>query len=292
MGLIVGSARIDERGKLSGGQAGDQTGKEVCTQQYYMHSKGWYVLRAKDISVANALALAMKQACDNNNIGYDQNQRGGVITQLKKYGTLGKIAVATECDCSSLVRACVYQAIGTDVGNFTTANEASTLENSGLFEKKKAVSSSTTLYDGDILVTKTKGHTVVVTSGNARGQTTISQPAPVTKSSNYDDWVCRLQKELNRQGYTDYDRKKLVEDGENGKRTLSACPTVKKGAKGNITRLIQERLVSVGFSLTVDGDFGSTTLAKVKKFQSNRGLTSDGIVGKNTWSYLLSGKSV
>lgn len=292
MGLIVGSARIDERGKLSGGQAGDQTGKEVCTQQYYMHSKGWYVLRAKDISVANALALAMKQACDNNNIGYDQNQRGGVITQLKKYGTLGKIAVATECDCSSLVRACVYQASGTDVGNFTTANEASTLENSGLFEKKKAVSSSTTLYYGDILVTKTKGHTVVVTSGNARGQTTISQPAPVTKSSNYDDWVCRLQKELNRQGYTDYDRKKLVEDGENGKRTLSACPTVKKGAKGNITRLIQERLVSVGFSLTVDGDFGSTTLAKVKKFQSNRGLTSDGIVGKNTWSYLLSGKSV
>lgn len=292
MGLIVGSARIDERGKLSGGQAGDQTGKEVCTQQYYMHSKGWYVLRAKDISVANGIAKAMKQACDNNNIGYDQNERSGVITQLKRYGNLAKIAKATECDCSSLVRACVYQASGTDVGNFTTANEASTLENSGLFEKKKAVSSSTTLYDGDILVTKTKGHTVVVTSGNARGQTTISQPAPVTKSSNYDDWVCRLQKELNRQGYTDYDRKKLVEDGENGKHTLSACPTVKKGAKGNITRLIQERLVSVGFSLTVDGDFGSTTLAKVKKFQSNRGLTSDGIVGKNTWSYLLSGKSV
>ena len=46
--VYIGSARIDERGKASGGQAGDQTGKEVSTQNWYLHSKGWVVLRPKD----------------------------------------------------------------------------------------------------------------------------------------------------------------------------------------------------------------------------------------------------
>ena len=40
MGVIIGSARIDERGKISGGAAGDQTGSEVSTQAFYVHSKG------------------------------------------------------------------------------------------------------------------------------------------------------------------------------------------------------------------------------------------------------------
>lgn len=174
MGLIVGSARQDERGKYAGGQAGDQTGKEVATQSFYMHSQGWYVLRPKNINHANKIAQAMLDACANNNIGYDQNQRLGVITQLNKYGSLGRIGVATECDCSSLVRACVIQATGKDAGNFTTGNEATYLENSGLFEKRVSVSGSAMLYNGDILVTKTKGHTVIVVSGRSRGGTPAS----------------------------------------------------------------------------------------------------------------------
>lgn len=265
MSLIIGSARQDERGKYSGGKAGDQTGREVSTQAYYRHSKGWYVLRAKNVSHANALASAMQQACNNNNIGYDQSNRGGVITQIKKYGALNKIAVKTECDCSSLVRACVIQACGKDVGNFTTSNEASVLEASGLFESKKAVDSSTVLYNGDILVTKTKGHTVIVTSGNARANTVT---VPINSSN--DDWVNRLNAEIKRQGFSTY-------------------PTVRKGAKGNITRLIQERLNSVGFHLELDGDFGTNTYKAVKVFQRNRDLTQDGVVGANTWSWLIKG---
>lgn len=265
MSLIIGSARQDERGKYSGGKAGDQTGREVSTQAYYRHSKGWYVLRAKNVSHANALASAMQQACNNNNIGYDQSNRGGVITQIKKYGALNKIAVKTECDCSSLVRACIIQACGKDVGNFTTSNEASVLANSGLFESKKAVDSSTVLYNGDILVTKTKGHTVIVTSGNARANTVT---VPINSSN--DDWVNRLNAEIKRQGFSTY-------------------PTVRKGAKGNITKLIQERLNSVGFHLKVDGDFGKNTYKAIIVFQRNRGLTQDGVVGTNTWSWLIKG---
>lgn len=167
MSVKVGSARIDENGKLTGGKAGDQTGNEVSTQDYYMHSKGWYLLRPKDVAVANAIAKAMQSACDNDCIGYCQGHRTTVITQLQKYGSMAAISEKTEADCSSLVRGCCIEA-GFDPGNFNTANEASCLENTGKFEKRVAVTASATLYNGDILVTKTKGHTVIVVSGNPR----------------------------------------------------------------------------------------------------------------------------
>lgn len=168
MGIIFGSARIDENGNIAGGAAGDQTGNEVSTQGYYMHAKGWYDLRPKSADVANKIAAAMQQACDNNNIGYDQNQRNTVFTQLKIYGSLAAIPVKCEADCSALVRACIYQATGRDVGDIYTGNLASALEASGLFENRFSVSSESQLYNGDVLVTKSVGHTVIVVSGRSR----------------------------------------------------------------------------------------------------------------------------
>lgn len=169
MAIIIGSARIDERGSISGGAAGDQKQSatpdykgEVSLQTFYVHSKGWYILRPKSAHIATLMAQKMKQACNNPNLGYDQNQRYGVIQN----GTGSK--AKTECDCSSLVRACVKEASGKDPGDFNTATEASVLEKSGLFESKKAYSSGTALYTGDVLVTKTKGHTVIVTDGLER----------------------------------------------------------------------------------------------------------------------------
>ena len=69
MSLVVGSARIDENGHISGGKPGDQTGNEVSTQAYYVHSKGWYCLRPKSTTVANAIAEIDKvyQKCMEKN---------------------------------------------------------------------------------------------------------------------------------------------------------------------------------------------------------------------------------
>lgn len=111
-----------------------------------------------------------------------------------------------------------------------------------------------------------------------------TQTAPTTHKNGYDEWVARLQRELNAQFH-----KGLVVDGLRGSKTLGACVTVKRGARGNITRLIQERLNSVGFHISTDGIFGSGTEKAVKVFQKNRGLSADGIVGRNTWDWLLRG---
>lgn len=162
MATKIGSAAVDERGKYSGGKAGDQTGKEVRIKDFYVHSKGWVVLRAKDITVAEKLAKAMTIACNNENIGYDQGNRLGAFN----HGV--ETTVKTEADCSGLVRACIKYA-GYEVGNFTTATERTVLLATGLFDAFDFVSESKTpLYEGDILVTKTKGHTEIVVSGNKR----------------------------------------------------------------------------------------------------------------------------
>lgn len=192
MAVYIGSARGDERGYAAGGASGDQKQYttpdyrgEVSMEKFYVHSKGWVILRAKRADVAMGLAASMIQACNNKNIGYDQNQRLGVT----QHGTWS--AVRTECDCSSLVRQCIREATYAancfvDIGNFTTANEASVVMATGLFDRFNYVSGMT-LYTGDILVTKTKGHTVIVTVGAAR----VSNVYPVY-SGNSNSIVAAL----------------------------------------------------------------------------------------------------
>ena len=161
--VVIGSARIDEHGNLAGGKAGDQTGKEVSAQNYYNHSKGWIGLRPKMSEIADKQVQAMKDACANNNIGYDQNQRLGVVDNLLKAGSIRNITTKTEADCSSLVRAVVIEATGIDPGNFTTSNEVSKLMATGLYDKVE-INGEKDCRKGDILVTKRKGHTAIVIS--------------------------------------------------------------------------------------------------------------------------------
>jgi len=91
-----------------------------------------------------------------------------------------------------------------------------------------------------------------------------------------------LQHELNIQY-----NKGLAEDGIFGNNTYNACITVKQGAKGNITVLIQMALFIKEYKLDVDGIFGADTNLKVRDFQNKNGLTVDGIVGKNTFKALF-----
>ena len=179
--VIIGSARIDERGNASQGKAGDQTCKEVATEPYYRHRLGWYLLRPKEAAVAKKLAQAMREGCANDNIGYSQSDRYGVLNNLKIYGSIAKIKAKTNADCSSLVRACCIQA-GILVGDFNTASEVAVLERTGAFQKAVIVTNDTKLCQGDILVTRSKGHTVIVTEGYPReGEKPTTKPSAKPK---------------------------------------------------------------------------------------------------------------
>lgn len=170
--VMVGSARIDENGKARGGKAGDQTGREVSTQAWYKHEKGWVVLRPLSRAAGKKVAQDMLAACANANIGYDQGQRLTLYTEARNYGfDCARITKPVETDCSALVRVCLAFA-GIMVPNFTTATEASTLMASGKFAKltdKKYTDRSDYLRAGDVLVTRTQGHTVVVLNDGLLG---------------------------------------------------------------------------------------------------------------------------
>lgn len=71
--------------------------------------------------------------------------------------------------------------------------------------------------------------------------------------------------------------------------------TLSKGDGGAPVKELQTKLIALGYSCGssgADGDFGSGTLAAVKKFQSDNGLTADGIVGSATWAALASPKKI
>ena len=88
-------------------------------------------------------------------------------------------------------------------------------------------------------------------------------------SNNTDNWIKRLQEECNKQGFSSY-------------------PTLKKGARGNITKLLQEKIVSLGYNTNgVDGIFGAGTEKALISFQKSNGLVGDGIVGQNTWRKII-----
>jgi hypothetical protein len=63
--------------------------------------------------------------------------------------------------------------------------------------------------------------------------------------------------------------------------------SIGKGAKGDLVVWAQEHLLSAGYTLGVDGGFGRATKGAVLQFQAAHGLTTDGIIGPQTWGALL-----
>lgn len=181
MEIYFGSARINEKGGVSGGAPGDQKQTstpdmkgEVAIEKFYVHKLGWYIVRAKKAAHARQIGVSMNRACNNANIGYDQGTyRLGVV----KYGT--GATVKTGADCGSLVRRCVIEATGKDPGNFNTGTEVKALLNTGLFDLVQYTGRDC-LREGDILVTKTQGHTgVIVSAPTASDGTTVTDAKDV-----------------------------------------------------------------------------------------------------------------
>ncbi|MBS7564755.1 peptidoglycan-binding protein [Mucilaginibacter sp. Bleaf8] len=62
--------------------------------------------------------------------------------------------------------------------------------------------------------------------------------------------------------------------------------TLNLNSTGSEVQLLQRALSFLNYPLTIDGNFGPGTEAAVKRFQSDKGLTPDGIAGPKTWAIL------
>lgn len=79
-------------------------------------------------------------------------------------------------------------------------------------------------------------------------------------------------------------------DGSKTKAAFAANGLVKKGSTGAIVKAVQIALLCHGYSVGscgIDGEFGSDTRSAVCSFQTAKGLSVDGIVGKNTFAALF-----
>lgn len=248
MAVKIGSARSSYGNTAPGDQNG---GREVSTENWYLHSKGWVVLRAIDPAVRERIAVAMERACDNNDIGYSQPTRLTLFENVKPYGFDPACTTKpVNTDCSALVRVCVHYA-GITVDNFITSNEVSKLMATGAFEKftdDAHCKSSDHLLRGDILVTRTKGHTVVVLSNGAKA------------SEEVVSIVYKL-----------------------GDRIL------KNGMTGDDVKELQTCLIGLDYDCGIwgaDGEFGDATEQAVEQFQHANGCMVDGEFGPETLAAL------
>ena len=272
MSVKVGHASIDERKKIKGGAAGDQTGGEVCTRNWY--SKPWsYVLRPTRAELAEKSAVACEQGCANSKIGYDQNQRNNLHTQAKKVGfDLSKITVACECDCSSFMHVCAL-AGGANIpygsNGATTSTMKSKFTANGDYEvltNSKYLTSDKYLKRGDILV-KPGSHTVMVLgNGSSAGTTTGSSSSgssstPTTTAYSLKDFIKDVQKATG-----------SGVDGIAGPETIGNTVTVsaKINRKHAVIKPLQKRLNALGYNCgTVDGIAGTKFTAAVNSYQKN-----------------------
>lgn len=260
MAVRIGHASIDENGRATGGVAGDQTGKELCTRDWY--TKGWNVLlRPVRAGLAEKSAAAMEAACRNELIGYDQQGRNTLYEKAKAVNfLLDAIAKACECDCSSLVHVCAI-AGGAKLeygGNgLTTRTMVAAFVASGDYIKltdSKYLTADKYLKRGDILVKEGSHTAMVLTNGEKVGVDTPQKPEIVTVH-----YSVRL-------------------------------PMLVKGMVSDAVKAMQQLLLAKGYELPrygADSDFGEETENALLLFQEDMNLTPDAKCGPATWSALL-----
>lgn len=264
MPVMIGHSSKDENGRFTGGMAGDQTGKEVCTRNWY-NGKWDFVARFKDRAKAARAAAACKDGCKNPFVGYDQGQRNSLRAEARKVMfNLSMISTPCESDCSAFMGVCVEAAgIKLPEGNGpTTRTLRRVLEATGEFEiltDEKYLTSDKYLLEADILCSE-GSHTVMALEDGANGdKQNVSGSGTATMYYNV-----RL-------------------------------PLLKKGSKGPAVENLQRLLIGHGYNLGtygpkkdgVDSDFGDATENALEAFQEDMKLEVDGKCGPKSWAALI-----
>ena len=292
----IGHALRDENGNLKNGKAGDQTGKEVLMQDWYLHSKGWVLLRPKSAAMAERMAQAMEMACKNPDIGYDQNNRHSLYDEVKNKGfNPSKTTKPVETVCSGLIRVCAAYAYGEDiVGHVLTGDLPTALVKTGKFTKytsAKYCKSSDLLKRGDILCTPVSGHVVMVLSNGAEATGKLKVDGSWGKTTSK-----MTQKVLGLS--SKYQTGSISNQPSNNKKYLEACDESSWKFKnagyqnGSLTIKKIQKLVGA----TQDGFCSKQTVMAIQKFLNKKGFdcgTVDGYMGAKTvkaWQKYINSK--
>lgn len=269
---MISNSGHDEKGKYTGGTAGDQTGTEWQIRSWY--NRPWQcVLRHPNAVVGKTISDLSIKAAKNNNIGYDQAQRNTYWTQLKAVGyDPSKISVKCEADCSAGVIANVKAAghllkiaslqnlNATYTGNLRAGAKAAGFQ---VLTASKYLTSEKYLQLGDILLND--AHHVAVYVGNG-SLTTSGTSGSASKPSESAT-------------------SKLAIDGQGGvltiKKAQSVFGTYVDGIISNQKTACKKYMR--GFvSSCVDWDGGAGGSSLVKAIQKWAGATQDGYWGINT----------
>lgn len=262
---MISNSGSNENGKVYGGKAGDQTGREWQIRTWY--NRPWNcVLRYPDAKVQKLIAEYAEKAAKNNKIGYNQLKRLTFWEQLKKVGyNPADIKTACDADCSAGVCA-IVKAVGYKLNlpklqniseNLVTSQMRSAFKKAGfsVYTASKYLTSDKYLLRGDILLNDAHHVAINVTDGSG------TKSAPKT--------------------------------------TTAACPWaepayyVSRGSSGSGVKWVQYHLKRLGYDLGsagIDGICGSKTDAAIRAFQKAKKLEVDGIVGPKTRAALKSAK--
>ena len=134
------------------------------------------------------------------------------------------------------------------------------------------------------------GHVAIVEKINSDGSIVVSQSG--YKSKRF--WTSTIGKDYTLSGYIfqGFIYNPAVPDNlhSKGKEIELKVDTLKKGSTGSQVKTIQRILAcryALPKDLIIDGNFGNITYKYVTKFQSDKGLVVDGIVGEKTWESLI-----
>lgn len=251
---MISNSGSNENGKVYGGKPGDQTGREWQVRSWY--NRPWNcVLRYPDAFVADQIASWAERAAKNDKIGYNQLNRKSFWKELEKSDyDPGKIATACDADCSAgvagVVKAIGYklnlpklQAISPDL---VTSQMRAAFKKAGfsVLTAAKCLNSDKYLLRGDILLNDQ--HHVAINLTDGSGTKTAPPAVCPYKEPNY---------------------------------------YISRGSSGNGVKWVQWHLKRLGYDIGksgTDGICGRMTDAAIRKFQRDKKLEVDGIVGPKT----------
>lgn len=185
MTLYKCAAHIDEHNRITGGKAGDQTGREVSVTVYSNYSPGGYngVLRytgAKAVTVRNRMMKAAVKLANGNKVGYDQNTRASLYYEMEHVKWfLNKCNSIHKCntDCSAFIAVVANigmlpKHVGKPIPNYTwTGVMYDVFTAAGFKWITKGINFDTGegLIPGDILL-NIENHTSLFLGNNPNGQ--------------------------------------------------------------------------------------------------------------------------